>query len=162
MDVFIMQNILMMILDLFVWNVAKNSICQIMNALKFKKKKDHCKSHVLYSYEKDISCLECEFRYHMKKNNCYKIYSKIENCDLYEDFYNYEFSCLKTENDKIEKEVNSVNFIFYNNLYIYYSYAYYYTNIILNYLFNSGTTLVLSLSVELLFVLSNTFSCLKP
>lgn len=127
-----------------------------------KKKIDHCKSHVLYSYEKDISCLECEFRYHMKKNNCYKIYSKIENCDLYEDFYNYEFSCLKTENDKIEKEVNSVNFIFYNNLYIYYSYAYYYTNIILNYLFNSGTTLVLSLSVELLFVLSNTFSCLKP
>ena len=47
----------------------------------------------------------------MKKNNCYKIPSKIENCDLYEDFYNYEFSCLKTENDEIEKEVNSVNFI---------------------------------------------------
>ena len=44
----------------------------------------------------------------MKKNNCYKIHSKIENCDLYEDFYNYEFSCLKTENDKIEKEANQL------------------------------------------------------
>ena len=86
------------------------------------KKIEHCKIYIYDNYEKDIFCQECEFGYHLKNFNCYKIPSKIKNCDLYEDFYNNEFSCLKTEKDEIEKKDNSVNYLFYNQLYLLFLY----------------------------------------
>ena len=74
--------------------------------------------YIYENYAKDFFCQECEFGYHLKKNNCYKIPSKIKNCDLYEDFYNNEFSCLKTEKDDTEKKENTIKYIFYNHLYL--------------------------------------------
>ena len=92
----------------------KEHYLSIYGCIDVPIKISHCK---MYTYIEDFICEECEFGYHLKKNNCYKIPSKIENCYLYEDFYNYEFSCLKTEKDEIENKENSAKYIFYNHLY---------------------------------------------
>lgn len=97
------------------------SIC-----LNIQKEIEHCRSYIFYSYETEYSCQECEFGYHYKKGICYKIPYKIENCELYEVFYNNEFSCLKTETetDEIEKkEENSFDSsLFYKHLYLLFLY----------------------------------------
>ena len=60
-----------------------------------QKKIKHCKSYHYDEFYDDVMCSSCESDYYLMDGKCYKIPSKIKNCNIHEEFYTNEVSCLK-------------------------------------------------------------------
>lgn len=81
-----------------------NYICS-----KSTKQIEHCANNFEDMYG-NVSCWSCEMPYYVAPNSkCIKVPAHIDNCEVHEEFYNGELSCLKIEEieENEEEEENS-------------------------------------------------------
>ena len=103
--------------DYYLYSYSSDNYETNDKCIKNQKNISNCKSFRYDVFVGDIVCSLCKSGYYNMDGKCYRIPSKIKNCNVHEEFYTNEVSCLNPIDDeesveeiKDKKDKNSLNF----------------------------------------------------